>query len=602
MTNPFHLLGSFALAAVRRPAVAIVPLAALAVGLIAVPGESPQSLSSPPDPHLSTTRKPSSLLAEAPPLPPRVRSLPEDAVAAVLADVQTIPKADRPFQWWFWVPSEDWADFQGLAYDLFHVSRSAANPQPLRRGPFLARIDLRWYWPRARDLADVLAIRERFANDPSFSLLLTQDTIEFLSEAEKLAIRIPQLRPVDGARTDVIFTPLSKMKDVVVARSNPPRLDRAGLAFLQLEIGTLAPIVEVNYFGNRATSQIQDKNGDKETPFSLIYGGQYYALRGIRKATKDFATDLDQFLFDFAGIQDKGGFKAVFERLRTDQKAALWRSDVTGKKRVIVVLPQLGVGPGTAVPVLIFTEDPEDADIDRSGNPFRDPFNFKVKAYELILVGANGAHVFVLFDAAGKLLDEAAPQVVADRRTPAPGTTRLQPAISCIRCHGVNDGWIPFKNDLNVNNFLHLEPERIDRLQGQYSWDPTILLSRSRDDYAAASLRATLLPLSGGWKGDQGQTRTVQLGSAKLADMWAEERAAMVDAAAAIKRLGFPPAPAGKEAAVLGSLVPSIRLGAVEAEDEVLKAIKEGKRVPQTDFALIYSFVLERLPPPAQGR
>jgi hypothetical protein len=586
-----------ALAALAGRAGAALPLVVLAGILFALPGE-PAPLTSPAAAQL----QPPPREFIGPPAPVKVQSTPEDAVMAVLADSQTVPLVDLPFQWWFWVPSEADADFQELSFKLQHVSRSASIYQPVRRGPFLARIDLRWYWPTGWDLAEILVVRERLANDPSFALLFTQDTLKLLTDAEKQAMRVPQVSTMESGKQVTVFVPLAKLKDIVLARVNPPRLERAGLSFLQFNTGTLAPVVEWRYATNRLISQVQGKDdAGNATPFTEIYGGQYYAARGIRPATKGFRTDLDQFLFDF-GIGAKGQtFEQTFERLRTDAKAAMWKSDVTGKKRVIVILPTLGVTPLKSVPVCMLTQDPLDEDIDLSADPFHDPFAFKFAAYEVIIIGANGCQVFALFNSAGKLLDQAVDRAVADRRTPAPGTTILQPSISCLRCHGPSDGWIQFENDLRVNNFLHLDPERLDRLQGQYGASPRQLkkfLTRARDDYQEAGLLATLLtPIEkiDPEKEAEARKHAVPQATARIAASWAAERADMVGAAEALKWLGFPPAPAGHDGAALGSILPGMQVGVdLVLEDHRVKRLKEGGKIHQTDFALLYSFLLER--------
>ncbi len=548
-------------------------------------------------------------------------SIPSDAVAVALADSIDVQKNDPfalPFTRWIWVQSGEANDFKALSDGINKISRGEVTKRPIVRG-ILARIDLRWYAGSEQDLKDWINLWEQLQFDPWFSTLITKDTLKLLSNEVKRNTTVQVIKTKWGVWDEakkvypdlgkvITDVKLSDFKDIVVARSNADHLRKSGIEKLQFACGTLAPIVDSRYFSGRVLSTHKDLDNGKDNLFSIVRGGLYYEFSGIRPATKGVKSDLDQLLIDLeTSIGKDEGFKKFFDRLTGKEAVGLIRSDVTGKRRRIIWFPIGKMRLTQGMPAIFITEDVRDRDLDTSTDPIMNLVDFTPAAYEVIFTKPNGEQGYVLFDAAGKLLEEGAIDVVTDHMVPAPFTARLQAAISCIRCHGPDDGWKPFTNDVKtmlskrkLDVFGDTSKGELDkpisdtllRLAGQYEGDPTILMMRLRDDYAKSVLRAT-----GSWKQDDGQTNTVKLSSAQISKIYAEDRYNQIDAALALRYLGQPTVEKGKELAALNKLLPPVKLniGGIIPEDPRIAALKDGLKINPADFTFTYSFMLSRV-------
>lgn len=547
---------------------------------------------------------PAVVVPEKMPLPRELPwSIPAQAVEVALLDArdlaQRFGESVGQFLRWVWVQSGSGDELRAVADGLNKVSRASAPAAPAIVGGILARVDLRVYWPRKGDLAEVLGLWEKFAFDPYLSLLFTKAQLALLTHEKLSGLKTQSFRDLhmwqDGAwqptgKRGWVERQLEKVKDVVVERLNAPHLAHSGIEKLQAFTGSLAPVVHSGYFLTRALSTIKDKDGDKESVFSTIYGGLYYELAGIRKAQAKERTDLDQLFIDLGVDGGKGGYKALFDKLRSDKAAVLIHSAVTGKRRRVRVYPVLSSLFG----VVAVTEDIRDRDIDLDADAFRDVVNSKVFAYEVIWVAANGHQKFALFGEQGQLLDEGAAEVVSDHELPRPVTTRLQSAISCIRCHGPHDGWQPFGDDLRdrlrQGTIIFKNADEEDRVRGQHTWDIDGTLTRLRDDYARATLLST-----GKWPNSKQQVEVVRLAAAQHAEIWARQRFRQVDAEYALKTLGELPVK-DKEAFQLQLLLPPqghLDQGFI-AEDPLLSELKDGKKINWNDWQLLYSYAMTR--------
>lgn len=169
---------------------------------------------------------------------------------------------------------------------------------------------------------------------------------------------------------------------------------------------------------------------------STVDGGLYYQFRGIGKTQ-------DEFLRKFSGTTER-----EVAKLRSDAKAAQLVSEVTGKPRGVLLYHGIGGHVARNQGLVAITFDSKDGNRDPDFDPFRNAVDQKADATEIILELATGFHAFALFDGKGNRQDSAPDDVVKDHKVPPPHTARLQGAISCIRCHGPQDGWQPVKNDL----------------------------------------------------------------------------------------------------------------------------------------------------------
>jgi hypothetical protein len=532
-------------------------------------------------------------------------SLPAQAVALALNDARDLALKYGPqvgkYVRWLWVQNGSMEEWQSAADALNKVSRASAPAIPALVGGILARVDLRVYWPRAADLAEVLGFWERFAFDPYLSLLFTQGSLKVLTEEALSGLKTQSFRDLhtwDESTKQWVATgkrgwverSLTKIKDVVVERINAPHLHASGIEKLQAWTGSLAPVVHSGYFETRALSTIKDRDNGKESVFSTIYGGLYDELAGIRKSAVKGRTDLDQLFIDLGIRGAEKGYRALFDEVRSDKAAVLIHSNVTNKRRRIRVYPVLSSIFG----VVSVTEDIRDRDIDVDSDALRDVVNSKVFAYEVIWTAQNGHQKFALYGAEGQLLESGADDVVSDHDLPRPVTTRLQAAISCIRCHGPHEGWQPFGDDLrarlNRGSIIFKSADEEDRVRGQHTWNIDGTLTRLRDDYSQATLLST-----GKWQGSPANKDIVARVAAVHAEVWARQRFRLVTPEYALRTLGEIPQK-GREAFQLWKLLPPEGHAALGffAEDPLLTALKDGQSILWNDWQLLYGYALTR--------
>ncbi len=566
--------------------------------------------------------------AAAAPVRPDVVAIakPADAVALALVALQSIPPEERCYQRFLWLADGKKASMKVASLTLNYVSRGSVIvlPAPLANGHLL-RMDVRWYAPQEKDLKEWLAIWESFSFDPTFNLLVTKDSLEFgerlaevVTPAYTKTIEVthgggPYVYPDDSGRrhdslpagrytVDLEFGP-KKTKaaaTVDVLRFNAPYLP-AAMVQLQEMTHSLAPIVESRYFLTRALSTIRDKGVFRE-----VFGGLYYDLRGIKKSTVKGATDLDVF-FESLGIGNiKAGItqERLFDSLRSDQRLAVFRSDITGKPREVSSFHTPADREGGSFGAI--TGDIKDADVDVGDRSFANLLAPRRAAREAIFPTRNGLSIFALFNGAGELQDEVPPDIAIDSTIPSPYTRRLQPAIGCLRCHGTDgsDGWKPLVNDvkrltagrLDIFGDLSrgrrvLDSDTIDRLAGLYAGDFGKALRRARDDVAEVTLRAT-----GPWRESETQADVARLAAQALADQYHDFNYTLIDARAALRDAGLDVNKA-KAVDVFKRLMqmsmpdPS----GVYLEKPTIAFIAQGGAVLRADFALVFPEVMGRV-------
>lgn len=505
----------------------------------------------------------------------RLRRLPAAADAVAAAHADSLRLAQAECYRYLWCP-EVALDQKCAALALNEVSKATAVYRPAPVGDLL-RVDLRRLSRNERDLEELSHLWEAFRYDPAFSILVTPDQLRFAEAA--------------GAHAH-------KGSAASVVRVDGLHLDPVLLHELQHRLHTEAPVVEWRYFAWRALTTIKDKG-----VYADVWGGCYYELRGIHKSKVKGATDLD-VLLDQVGVGNvAAGLTAdrLFDRLRSDQRAGLFRSGVTGKPRRVDFFhgPDSRLGTG-AVSV---THDLRDQDVDIGTHPMFNLLDFQAAATEVIIEGTNGFPVYTIHGDKGQLLDEAAQEVVTDRTVPSPFPPRLQPALSCIACHE-EDGWRPVANDVktmlarrltSLDAFGDLtkkdQLDAVDRLAGLYAGDFGKQLRRARDDYAETVLKA-----AGPWPGSKDQTDVVKVGMGRLAQRVRDYWYTAVSPQQALYELGIE-APADQAAAVFAALMPPDRAldaGGYYQESPTLGALKEGLSVNRSDWDLVKGFAAVR--------
>jgi hypothetical protein len=398
---------------------------------------------------------------------------------------------------------------------------------------------------------------------------------------------------------------LASRVEVIVEEAQVFPLNPAGgqaLVTLATATNSQSPIVHVGHFYSKV---LQTLNGGMYYDFSFPkeFRTQVVlsSLVGREISDEEFKkmSDLDKYLMMH------GADPTLVQAIRSDQKAAVFRSQVTGKIRAFNVFSGAGGRPEVNQGLITMTEDIGDDERDARKNPIRELLRARYTASEVIPERINGLHSFGLFTGnapAGGLpqglLQLAVPDDIArDHTVPPPHTARLQPPIGCYRCHNRPDasrGYIPFNNDVKTMldaTDLDVLGERSDgapnqdtisRLAGLYSGTLDKPLRRARDDYSDAVLVAT-----------KGLPTTVAY--TEIANVFGDYEYKLVTPEMACEELGFK-VTEGKAVDVLRKLLPRLppdELG-IHPEDPVLGALKAGLGVNRLRWAQVYPDALYR--------
>lgn len=186
---------------------------------------------------------------------------------------------------------------------------------------------------------------------------------------------------------------------------------------------TYLPIVRLNWF--------------LWSSLSSIDGGKYLEFRGLRVGK----TKLDEYL------KRHGANEAQIKNSNSDERAA-FISKVTGRARGVNVFQGSGVRPSVGSALIAVTDDNFYDRDDPVANPFYSLLDHKPDAHEVFVTLPSGWLEYTLWNGDGTLLAEAPPNVVSDHRIPDPFPTRLNGAISCMRCHAPQEMWKPFRNEV----------------------------------------------------------------------------------------------------------------------------------------------------------
>ena len=514
-----------------------------------------------------------------------------------------LPLPDRQYARYIWVtPDEE--DFAEVTQALSHAVNSVSNTAVIRRPVPLGKDKLLILRVDVRDYSDgrteeFIGAWEELKFDPRFNLLLTKDTLKFATEAPEFPkvrkkVKVPPYVAEDGKTYDYKYVTETSKEDVV--RVVGEHLDPKNVTVLVDATRSQAPIVSHPYFVTRALTAVKDRG-----LFKTVYGGLYYDLLVIKRGFEK-GTDEDNLLERLGIGNVAAGVTAekVFDKLRSDQRVAVFRSGVTGRPRRVDFLKTLASRDSQSL--YVTTHDLKAQDIDIGQHPIMNLLKFKDAAREAIWELPNGLLGYVLFDGNGTLQDEVPPDVAADTTIPAPYGTRLQPAISCIRCHKTTRGWQPVKNDVKqlLSKFLDVfddaakkrQDEAVVRIAGLYAGDPEFkLLPRGRDDYSSAVLRAT-----GPWKKSKDQTDIAERVSDKLREIYARHNYRLIGASDALSDLGVTDVKEEDAPAKLREVLPPVPIfdGGFIREDPRIGALMSGLSINRVDWDLVYAFAAAR--------
>lgn len=552
---------------------------------------------------------------------PKRSGVPMDAVALALADISQDAHHAAYYRY-VWVPSGD--KDEAAAVDVVVNTAISKSPALLRGvrlgGNQLLRYDLRLLAPQEADLKKLLEQWEKFQDDEPYFLVngLDAKSVVIITEDAKVhtpketlgTAKVGERLPYLGDMTDkenawyrvtfqgqpafILQSHAKKESSEAKARVMGPH---CGEEAVQVVVATHSqvPIVRSDYFTRKALSTLD--------------GGQYYEFRGIEKSPDNAKADIEHFLETFAGVTE-----ADIAKLRSDQKVAMFRSQVTGKPRAVVMFSgaqsRISVNQG----LVMITQDMRDSDVDPLADPMLNLLKFKFPAIELFAEMQNGMLAYALYtgdingdgdydaaDGEGKLVRSAPDDIATDHTVPVPHTGRLQPAISCIRCHNTKrgetepEGWLDLTNDVQslLKSRLDVFGEQkdgfpnqdtLDRLAGLYSGDLAKPLRRARDDFAEAMLRLTSNP------GDENAS-AVTVAHTEIIKTYHGYWYDLVSPETACRELGF--AVDGNPAAItlLKRLLPPLapdELG-ISPEDARLGALKAGLSINRLQWEAVYA-------------
>lgn len=174
-----------------------------------------------------------------------------------------------------------------------------------------------------------------------------------------------------------------------------------------------------------------------------LEGGMYYKLQGmITKEGKRLTQEewLKTYGADERLSSSLGGYEYV----------GMWHSAVTAKPRRAAFFYGVNMRPSVGAPLIVVTQDNLDETLDVGLHPMYSLLDAKFDATEILATKPNGMIGYGLFNGNGVLQDSAPDNLVKDHTIPRPYTSRLEPAISCIRCHAPHDQWQPMKNQVQT--------------------------------------------------------------------------------------------------------------------------------------------------------
>jgi hypothetical protein len=458
----------------------------------------------------------------------RLIGRPDTAVKLAAQDAKALAAVD-PVQaansWYIWMRDPTDKDFETI-YDFVLNNAVSRAPILLRADRvrseqvLLLRIDKRRWLPEPED-------RERFDRivngyfDPNF-YVQGADTIGGVAEVVENVDEETQIRQLFAEQyPKLVFKEVKSKNDKnqVMVATEPYTQDGKDYtaayvvlppANAAVAAGTLfGPAVQATA-GKDAQDlcaitgmQIPIVEAERWMVFSLrtLDGGLYYKLQGLDDGKGKRLTQ-DEWLSGF-GADEKRSIELGGREL-----IGLWASNVTGKPRRAQFMFGTNMRPSSGQPLIVITQDNLDETKDVAIHPMYSLLDNRYDATEILATRPNGLISYALFDGKGALQDAAPDNLVRDHTVPRPFTSRLEPAISCIRCHGPHDQWQPMPNQ--VKTLLEAQPggfqlsvvgdlaaPHVDtvslnlELARLYSGDLTLPLELARNSYEAACARLT---------------------------------------------------------------------------------------------------------------
>lgn len=309
-------------------------------------------------------------------------------------------------------------------------------------------------------------------------------------------------------------------------------------------------------------------------------------------------------------LKRSGFFFEQSTNLRGDKGAVILISDVTGKGRVVITVS----GLTSQVPAM-FTFDIADKRTAPGEQFIRnlvqyEPFH---DATEVFIPMQNGLIEFVLADSKGNLQRVAPSNVVADSTKPNGHTKELEMGMSCIICHGPEDGYKTAKNDAEyilgsdvdyfgdgieyddrlTNKRVSLSrQESIDLVAGRFGEridEPDGIIGRARRDYIRAVDSLT------GWGigsiDDPNAPSAARKVATKIEEIYHGYRYSRINADRICLELGVR-VPQGQGKKYLKILAPAPKKG--DVEDIVIGLVRNGAEIIRSEADSIYGELARR--------
>jgi hypothetical protein len=336
------------------------------------------------------------------------------AIEAALADAKTLPPDIASRSRYCWLRSGTPDELATLAFVInsslgripITVMPGASAAAVPFAGGRLVRLDFGLLATDADRFANLAATWERLSDvDRDFGTVLVDDQI----------VTVPRFKHTDGK----FYT---RQHRITKTRVNPwPQWAELSAALG----GTLVPVIDCREL--------------RETALTTLDGGLYYEFRGITRGTT---------LKEYLALH--GANEEQVAALQSLEKAVVLNSGVTAKERMVSLFRGSGVRASAGGGLVALTFDPFDEDLAASDSAVRNLLNFRGRGSEVILELPNGYHEWTLWDQQGRLVRVVPPFLADDHQVPEPFTNNLQPGLSCLRCHGPDDGWKGFGNDVQV--------------------------------------------------------------------------------------------------------------------------------------------------------
>jgi hypothetical protein len=390
---------------------------------------------------------------------------PAQAVASAFTDISRVKKSDRVYQRYLWAPNPS-ADFRKLI--SFHanlLSTAGDFGTPTWVHPDLARLDMRDYGWDAR-----AGVWEKFGkNDVYF-----HQRVRFAAPA-----RVVQ------------FWPGGKERGRFFRRGKYARVLRAGA--VSSAPGFWLPQLQINALRAHTYSEAPVLNAE----WWFVQTARQLSIRNVAEGTG---------YYDLLGLEDRRAFfrlvglnEAVAQRTYQEWRAVVAKSGVSAQNRQVVALR-------ATTGRVWFTLDTfhEQGRGIAKRNLRRGEFKFDVQ--EIYGYLPNGLPVTFLADAKGVAQATAPDTIGPDDSSLRRGRDgRIHANLSCIRCHGLDRGFLKPIDDWARKTFSNggrpLSLQDYDRdvlleLRRQYLADLNRMLRRDREDYAAATIRLTGLDVA----------------------------------------------------------------------------------------------------------